>query len=318
MKKVSFVPWENTGMEILKKPPLKKPHVYIKFSICAVFALAYCVLMFFAFYNAERYTSAVPLELEAKIVRVERMSTEDSDSYDAIMRYVHEGVAYEAVYDSFNREKDAQALIGQSVIVAVDTTNPGDTLDSLRDLAISMLGFSCIPVFFLAFAPSVPHRKTYVETYGWCVEAIKKDIPALPKYGMMRMLIWVAGCFVMYFCFPTVFSAYGWKNVIFGIFAISVIVGAVGAVLFVRDCLLAKAGRISFHCDSFVSKCVRSDSESGDSYYVNFTNGTNIFEKSVSAAVYEKMKEGDVVESAYLGNQKKPVLCFYHNEEVIS
>ena len=96
MKKVSFVPWENTGMEILKKPPLKKPHVYIKFSVCAVFALAYCVLMFFAFYNAERYTSAVPLELEAKIVRVECVSTEDSDSYDAIMRYVHEGVAYEA------------------------------------------------------------------------------------------------------------------------------------------------------------------------------------------------------------------------------
>lgn len=304
-------------MEAMKKPPLKKPHVYIKFSICAVFALAYCVLMFFAFYNAERYTSAVPLELEAKIVRVERVSTEDSDSYDAIMRYVHEVVAYEAVYDSFSREKDAQALIGQSVIVAVDTTNPGDTLDSLRNMAISMLGFSCIPVFFLAFAPAVPHRKTYVETYGWRVEAIKKDIPALPKYGMMRMLIWVAGCFIMYLSFPTVFSAYGWKNVIVGIFAISEIVGAVGAVLFVRDCLLAKVGKISFHRDSFVSKCVRSDSENGDSYYVNFTNGTNIFEKSVSAAVYEKMKKGDVVESAYLGNQKKPVLCFYHNEEVI-
>lgn len=317
MKKVSFVHWGNIGMEVLKKPPLKKPHVYIKFSVCAVFALIYCILMLLAFYNADRYVSAVPLELEAKIVRVECVSTEASDSYDAIMRYEHNGVAYEAVYESFNREKDAQALIGQNVIVAVDTTKPGDTLNSLRNFAISLLEFSCMPVFFLVFAPAVPHRKTYVETYGWCAEAIRKDIPALPQYGMMRMLIWVVGCVIMYLSYPSVFGTYGLEDIVIGILAISVIMGTVGAVLFVRDCLLAKAGKISFHRDSFVSKYVRPDSEGGDSYYVNFTNGTNIFEKNVSAAVYEKMKEGDVVESAYLGNQKKPVLCFYHNEEVI-
>ena len=79
-------------MDAMEKPPLIKPHVYIKFSVCAVLILVYCLMMFFAFYNAHRYTAAVPLELEAEIVKVEYVSTEDSGSYDAIMQYTHKGV----------------------------------------------------------------------------------------------------------------------------------------------------------------------------------------------------------------------------------
>lgn len=303
-------------MDAMEKPPLIKPHVYIKFSVCAVLILVYCLMMFFAFYNAHRYTAAVPLELEAEIVKVEYVSTEDSGSYDAIMQYTHKGVIYEAVYDSFSREKDAQAMIGKKVSAVVDAGQPEDTLKELHGWAIHLLSLAGIPVFILVFAPSVPHRQTYVETYGWCVEAIAKDIPALPRYGMIRMLIWVMGCVVMYLAYPNIFDANGPEYLIMAVFAIAVIMAVVGTVTLVRDYLLVKNGKIELRRDTCHSKFSRSDAEYGEQYYVNLTNGRIIWEKNISKAVYEAVQAGDAVDSAYLGNQKKPILNIY-NENVL-
>ena len=299
-------------MDAMKKPSLKKPHVYIKFSVCAVLILAYCMMMLLACYNAHRYSSAVPLELEAEIVRVEYVSTEDSCSYDAIMQYTHNGATYEAVYDSFGREKDAQAMIGQKVRAVIDASHPEETMENLHNLTVTLLAVSSVTIFFLVFAPAFTHRQSYVETYGWCVEAIAKDIPALPRYGVIYMLIWVIGCVAMYLAYPKVFGAYGPEYLILAIFAIAVIMAVVGAVIIVRDYLLVKNGKIELRRDTCHSKFSRSDAEYGRQYYANFTNGRIIWEKNISKAVYEAIQAGDAVESAYLGNQKKPILSFYH------
>lgn len=302
-------------MDAMKKPPLKKPHVYIKFSVCFVLIFAYVLLMFFAFYNAHRYTVAVPLELEAEIVRVEYVSSEASGSYNAIMRYAHNGVNYETVYENFSREDKAQATIGQKVIAVVDAAHPEDALMDLHNLTMTLLMLAGVTIFLLVFAPTVPHRETYVETYGWCVDAIRKDILLLPKYGVVRMLIWVVGCMIMYWLYPGVFERI---TVIFALYLIvGTIMGLTGFFLFARDYWLLISGKIKFRRDTYVSKFTRSDGDGGTNYFVNFNNGETLWEKSVSAAVYEKMKEGDEVESAYLGKQKKPILSIRHNEDVI-
>lgn len=300
-----------------KKPPFIKPLVYIKLPIVAVLILTYVLLMVFAFYNAHRYTSAITLQIEARIIKVEYVSSEAADSYDAIMQYVHNGVTYEAVYKSFSRKTDAEALIGQSVTAVVDAGNPADTLEKLQSSAISLLGLAGYIMFFLIFAPSVPHRQRYVQTYGWCLESIKKDFWHLPQYGMCYLLFWVVGCIILYLRYSDVLLRHIPLGLIVGEFIVLAIIGFISTIRFIRDYCLIMAGRISFQQNHYHSKNTQNDGDGTDFYYVNFTDGKTIWEKNVSKAVYDKIKDGDTVESAYLGKQKKPILSIYRNEDVL-
>ena len=92
--------------------------------------------------------------------------------------------------------------------------------------------------------------------------------------------------------------------------------GMVSLFWLVRDYCLIRAGRIAFRQDQYHSKTMRNDADGFENYYVNFMNGKTIWEKTVTVDIYEKMREGDVVDSAYLGRQKKPILSIYHSEDV--
>ena len=304
-------------MEEIRKPPYAKPGAYFIIPLLLASLIVCVTLVFVSLFSAQRYTrvSAEPLMLKAQIVAIEENSTEDSVSYDAIMRYMYQGAVYDAVYQSFSSQRDANSLMGTYVTAVVDPQSPEDTLYSIKQRAMSTLSISGVVYVFAVMFFAAPYRKRYVSAYGWRMEMICRDI-LQSRRAMPLLLVWPL-------CFAIIAVFY--KNVflngdLWGLFLVFPLVftgiGLVGVVLLVRDCRLIQSGAVILRRDAFVKKRIRNDGEDGQSYLVTFTNGAETWEKPVSAKTYAVMREGDRVDSAYLGNRKKPSLSFYHNEEV--
>ena len=304
-------------MDTIRKPPYAKPLAYFIIPLLLAALLGCIVLMLASLHFAQRYTiaSASPLRLEAQIIAVEENSTEDSVSYDAIMRYVCQGVTYDAVYQSFSSQHDANALIGTSVTAVVDPEHPEDTLHSIKEKAMSSLLISGVAYLLAVMFFAAPYRKSYVSTFGWRMEMICRDI-LRSRRAVPMLLVWPLCFAIITVCYPKVFLNGDWWGLYLVFPLVFAIVGLMGVALYVRDYRLIQNGDAMLRRDTFVRKRIQRGGEDGDSYFVTFTNGIGTWEKPVNKKTYEAMRDGDVVDSAYLGNRKKPSLSFYHDGDV--
>lgn len=304
-------------MDAVKKPPFAKPLVFFIIPLLLVSLLIQVFLLFGFVRFAHRYkvASAAPLVLNARIIAIDEYRTEDSTSYDAIMCYSYQGVTYEAVYQSFSAERDANTLKGSHVTAIVDPEHPEDTVDGLKEKASNRILFSGVLQIVVIILFASPYRKRYVQAYGWRLETIGRDI--LLKYrSVLPIAAWICIVFAMAVIYPGVFFGDGRWLLHFFFPLVYLLLIAIGAFFFLRDYRYIRDKEIVLRRDTFVRKRIQRGGEDGDSYFVTFTSGIDTWEKSVSKKIYAAMKEGDTVDSAYLGNRKKPSLNFYHNEEV--
>ena len=301
----------------IRKPPWSKPWVYFIIPLLLASLIACVTLMLVSLFSAQRYmqVSSEPLILRAQIVAVEENSTEDSVRYDAIMRYVHQGVTYDVKYRSFSSQHDANALMGTCVTAVVDPQKPEDTLYSIKQRAMSTLSISGVVYVLAVVFFAAPYRKSYVSTYGWRMEMICRDI-IQSRRAMPLLLAWPLCFVIIAVCYKNVFLNGDWWGLLFVFPLVFSVIGLIGLILLVRDHRLIQNGAVILRRDIFVKKRIRNDGEDGQSYLVTFTNGVDTWEKPVTAKTYAAMQEGDMVDSAYLGNRKKPSLNFYHNDEV--
>lgn len=301
----------------LKKPPIKKPWVYIKLACICLTIVTMLICLVHSVWFANKYcdTASRPLQLDAEIVSVNEHHSDDVCSYDAIMRYEYEGVTYEAVYKTYSSKSEACGLLGSRVTARVDPVQPSDTLQSYREKAVSSLMASALFAFFLTWSLCFPHRKSYVSAYGWCMEMVKKDIMLQRAHPFSALLIEVVVFIIAVALYRDVYIVGDYSFAILILPAAYTVIGGWWLVRFVLDRRLIKQGRITLSQAGCKGKKIQKDSDGDKQYYIEFTNGKHCWKCNVSASLYKKITVGTVVDTAHLGNRKKPALHYSVLEE---
>lgn len=299
-------------MNTLQKPQLKKPWVYIKQALFLISLFLVILFLFLSACSAKLLSEASehPLTVTAQIVSVDVISS-DTVSYDAIMRYTYEGVTYEAVYDSFSTRSKAEALLGTSVTAQVDLNEPARTLRTYKQNACGRLLCSGICMIFLCWCLCFPHRKSYVKTYGWELETVKKDIFLHTPYPIALVLIWVICCGIVVLGFPQVYlnGSMFLYNLILP--AVYTAVGAWWLIRYLLDRNRIRKNQIRLSKDICTRKSVEKDSDGQKHYYLKFSNGKRNWRRSIRLSDYDAIVEDTYVDTAYLGNRKKPALHYF-------
>lgn len=296
-------------MDYLDKPPRKKAWFLFKCIIVPLLIGVCLILTGEMVKQANRYLRVEqdPLALDVVISYVDvDYDTENGDDYNAMVVYTCSGVKYERVYRTFSNEREARELVGRTVTILVDPESPGDMLERIGESGKSYLLFACIFLYIAVLCLNIRHRPTYVETHGWRREAVKKDI--------LRNLRYAPGDFILvpivYFYAAAAFYPRLYLQPSVGdMIALAVALVALSAGFSKRSRLKkAKNDAIILRRDIFVSKDVIPDTDGPDTYTVTYENERSRWTRQVPQKVYEAASEGDVIESAYLEGETKPVL----------
>lgn len=298
-------------MDFLKKPPLKRKWTLIKCMIVCVLLVICLICTFSSLNNVTRYEKGRinPLILNGKITHVDvDYDSENLDDYHAMASYSYDGKKYTAIYRTFKSERKANALIGQTVTLAVDPEDPGMLLSELRGNGMFGLIFSCILLALAVCVLRTSHRESYIKTYGWRREAIKKDMLSKMKRSSGEEWLFPA---VLFFCVglkcpDTYLQSFGWKLVF-------LVIGVAGVVKLIRK--LKRIHRVKSDAyvirrDRFVSRETILNDEGPDSYQVTYENENGRWTKFVSYGVYQKAEPGDMIESVYLEGFNAPILSY--------
>ncbi len=299
-------------MEHLEKPPIRMGIVGLKLFLGSIILIIIVFLTSTCVGEALRYRSvtANPLTLQAHITHVETIiDTENGDNYDAMMRYSYGGKTYVDTYRRFSREEEARMLVGKTITIRVDPDAPGETLEEMQDDGGDSLFLAALLLAGLAVLLRLPNRESYVKTYGWRREAVKKDMISriVSKEVSGVILTPILLYYSVTFCFADVYFQPSFGDAIALCFA-------VGSLYLLWQCF----GRLRMihqdlfwlSRDTFVSKRISEDSDGHDTYYVSYENDGRIWEKSVKWKVYNATDQGDVIETAYIVGETSPVLSY--------
>ena len=296
-------------MEFLEKTPVKKVGLVFKCIFPVVMLCIFLLLLGDAVTAAKRYQQVVenPLVLDVQVTHVDvDIDTDNGNDYHAMVTYVHNGMEYVESYDVFSSEGKARELIGKQVRIFLDPENPGDQLSEIAYEAVRMLLLGCLVLLLAALCMRVRHRESYVDTYGWRREAVKKDVLRKLRFsGGDIVLLPIAFYYCVASFFPTVYlrPSFGhWIALVvfvFGLYALK------NKIVRLRK---AKNDAFTIRWDKFDSKDINTDSDGPDTYSITYKNGENYWTRQVSKKVYESAAEGDMIQSAYLHGEKRPVL----------
>ena len=299
-------------MDKVDKPAIFKVRFLVKCILVPVLLLCSLTTAWSTIVLAMRYRLACEdaLTLQADITHVETIYDSEGDVYDAMMRYSCNGRTYTDAYRRFSREADAKAFVGSSVTIQVDPRSPDDTLEEIHESVNGGLLFAAILMALaMLVLVKITHRATYVQTYGWRREAVRRD--------MFRRILkestcsWLLPAMTLYFavaiCFQDACLNWSIRNVILGL-------AAAGSLASLVKCIvrLRKLSRDQFYTrrDSFVSKRIYTESDDCDTHYVTYRNSNGVWEKQVKPKVYHAAREGEQIDSAYLEGETTPVLSF--------
>ena len=297
-------------MDTMQKTPLKIRVFIVKWLAIAVFACIALTTFANSLFLANRFMNLQDscVTVQAQIIRVEVVEdTEGSDTYNTIMRYEYQGIQYTDKYRNYSSRKEAEAMINQIVAIQLDPDSPSENMDEIRSDAKAHLAIAVGLFGICLWIAGVRQRQDYVQVYGWYREAVKKDMIRyiLCKSRFYVILIPLAVHYSVKFTFSNVYG-----------FSIADLIGAVAVLLsvrfmmiFIRRLRMVSHDQFYMSRDSFVSKREDSDSD-GSSYYITYRNGTRTWEKAVSYRVFDHANPGDVLETAYLEGEKKPLLSF--------
>ena len=298
-------------MDYLEKPPLKRKWPIIKCIIVCVLLIICLICTVSSLNNVTRYEKVRtdPLFLNGKITHVDvDYDSENGDDYNAMASYSYNGQKYTVTYRTFGSQKKANALVGQTVTLAVDPEDPGTLVSRLKENGIFGLIFGCIVLAVAVCALRIPHRQSYIKTYGWRREAIKKDMLSKMKRSSGEEWLFPA---VLFFGVglkhsDTYLQGFVW-NLIF------LVIGVVGVVKLIRKLKRihrVKSDAFVIRRDRFVSRETILNDEGPDRYQVTYENENRKWTKFVSYIVYNKAKPGDVIESVYLEGIGDPILHY--------
>lgn len=302
---------------VLNMPEIKRGKLIVKVLLCiALFAVA-AFQLYGSVLQARRYQAveAAPLVLRARIVRVNVVSDEDSDTYDAIMTYTHDGVSYTRVYENYNKRSDAEAMVGRNVVIRVDPDSPGDTVERIRNSGKGKLEMGALVLAAAIMSLRIRHRRSWSEEFGWNMENARADAYSAvwQKYYWPVFLFPPVIRFAVGSCYPELFLVNGFMN------AVGLIVAGIGVfnlVKFVKAAGKIRNGQIFLRRDTCVNKQILSDSEGSDSYFLTYSNGKDKWEKPVNMKIYNAIRVGDTVESACLEGEKHPIVNYTRNDGV--
>lgn len=302
-------------MEHLEKTPIRKPIVVLKCILGPILLIIIAFLTSTCVQEALRFRSVTsdPLTLQAYITHVETIiDTENGDAYDAMMRYSYGGETYVDTYRRFSREAEAELLVGKTVTIRVDPDSPGTTLEEMQSDGTERLLFAALFMAGLVVLLQLPNRESYVQTYGWRREAVKKDmissIVSTEVSGILLMPILLY--YSVTFCFADVYFQPSFGDVIalcFGAASLYLLWQYIGRLRLIHQDLI----RLSK--DTFVSKRIDVDYDGPDTYYVTYENSGRIWEQKVKRKVYEAAGEGTVIDTAYIVGETRPVLSRSHH-----
>ena len=306
-------------MEHLDKTPIRNGVVGLKLFLGSIILIIIVILTSNCVGEALRYRSVTtnPLTLQAYITHVETIiDTDNGDDYDAMMKYSYGGQTYVDTYRRFSREEEAQMLVGKTVTIRVDPNAPGETLEEIQDDGGDSLFFASLLLAGLVVLLRLPNRESYVKTYGWRREAVKKDMISriistdLSSVFLAPILLYYS----VTFCFAEVYFQLSFGDAIALCFA-------VGSLYLLWQCFgrlrMIHQDLFRLSKDTFVSKRISEDSDGHDTYYVSYENSGRIWEKSVKGKVYEEAGAGDVIDTAYILGETMPVLSRSHHGETI-
>lgn len=299
-------------MEHLEKTPIRMGIVGLKLFLGSILLMILVILASTCVREALRYRSvtADSLTLQAYITHVETIiDTDNGDDYDAMMKYSYGGQTYVDTYRRFSREADARKLVGKTVTIRVDPNAPGETLEEIQDDGGDSLFFASLLLAGLVVLLRLPNRESYVKTYGWRREAVKKDMISriistdLSTVFLAPILLYYS----VAFCFAEVYFQPSFGDAIALCFA-------VGSLYLLWQCFgrlrLIHQDLFRLSRDTFVSKRIVEDSDGHDTYHVTYENSGRIWEKSVKWKVYDAVGEGSTIESAYIVGETSPVLNY--------
>lgn len=299
-------------MEHLDKPPIRKGIVGLKLILGSILLLIIAFLTSACIREALRYrtVTADPLTLHAVITHVETIiDTENGDDYDAMMRYSYGGKTYVDTYRRFSREEEAEMLVGRTVTIRVDPNAPGETLEEMQDDGGDRLLFASLLLAGLVVLLRISNRESYVKTYGWRREAVKKYmISRIVSTDMSGVLL---APILLYYCVTFCFADVYFQPSFGDAFALCM---AALSLYLLWKCIdrlrLIHQDLFRLSRDNFVSKRIVEDSDGPDTYYVTYENSGRIWEKSVKWKVYNATGQGDVIETAYIVGETSPVLSY--------
>lgn len=299
-------------MEHLEKPPIRKGIIGLKLILGSILLVIIAFLASTCVGEALRYRSvtANPLTLQADITHVETIiDTENGNDYDAMMKYSYNGMTYVDTYRTFSREAEAEMLVGKTFTIRVDPNSPGDTLEEVQSDGGDKLLFASLFLAGLVVLLRLPNRESYVKTYGWRREAVKKDMVSLllstDASGVLLAPILLY--YSVTFCFADVYFQPSFGDAFalcMAVFSLYLLWQNVSRLKLIHQDLI----RLSR--DTFVSKRIVEDSDGPDTYYVTYENSGRIWEKSVKRKIYDAAGQGDVVETAYIVGETRPVLSY--------
>lgn len=161
-------------------------------------------------------------------------------------------------------------------------------------------------VLIAAICLRIPHRKTYVETYGWRQDTVKKDI--LRKLSVTGLDVVLLPPVLFHCVVALVFPVGEIHGTVTVIVAVAAIAGCIGLVIKLIRLEKLRKGAISLRWDTFDSKSVHTDGEGPDTYSITYRNENSYWTRSVSEKEYESAADGDIIQTAYLDGENKPVL----------
>lgn len=293
--------------DIMERPSRRTAPFIVKNILVPLLLIIACCSVFLGYTEGQRYLQlrehSVQVAVEESRIEEDEDSEGDTD-YDLYVQYTYNGQRYEILYQRYNARKSAVSAQKSLTTLRIDPNDPVCHVEGVREDSMETWFFGALALALSAACCAIPGRKAYVQEYGWLRQYVEKDLVIRLR---RRMITWVPELLFSVVCFAGWIPCRMWMLFISG--GISLVVGVIFAIRWLRNRTLIYGGEYSLRQDVLEEKAVKSDSE-GKNYHIYYSNGKEKWCRNTPKRVYDLLNCGDTVETVYLGEQKRPFFAF--------
>lgn len=267
-----------------------------------------------SFSDIQRYERVHDDALVVEAVVVEITSYEDDDGnvdYTAHGRFTYEGKDYRVSCGSSSKRSKLPS-IGSHVQVEVNPEDPGETMSSLS-------GSTVVPyfgAFFLAWGVSGLLARIRIKKLSTnCIPAydedtVKNDLRVIVQTRYLRPF-WFTLALALHATY--IIAPVTAERQVHVVAWVATAFFAVCLFSAISDYRVIERGDYIKRTETLVDKKTEYDSDSGDSYFLIYSNGENEWKRAVGINEYNNSKIGETMASVYFPKEKSPSLVYKHN-----
>lgn len=267
-----------------------------------------------AFSDIQRYDRVRDDALTVEAIVVEITSYEDDDGnvdYTAYGRFTYEGEEYR-VRCGTSSKRSKLPSIGSHVQVEVNPEDPGETMSSLS-------GSTAVPYFgaiMLAWGMSgllarvrIKNLSTHC-TPAYDEDIVKSDLRVVVQTRYLRPF-WFTLALALHA--THIIAPITTERYVHVVAWVATAFFAVCLFSAINDYKVIERGDYIKRTETLVDKKTEYDSDSGDSYFLIYSNGENEWKRIVGIDEYNSTQIGATMASIYFPNEKSPSLVYKHN-----